>query len=318
MTCRRILAVLDEPADHGEGPMDVADGHHVGQLVVDLIARSAEERADRGVVHRVAAEHRCLVEQRQGVPRGPFRLSRDGVGGHRVERDALRLGDRAQVGGEILHGESPEVVPLATPDDGGRHLVGLGGGEHEADPRRRLLEQLQERIERLARQTLCLIDDVDLLPARHGCRGRLLAQVPCIIHTAVGSRVDLDDVDVRALADGDALDARVAGFGGGCPLAVHHLGQDPRGGGLAGSPRPAEQERVMETPLTDRPRQRPDHMVLADEVGRRLRSVPPVEGLMRHDVGRHGDGLRLWVLHLVLRHASSRPHEMAVHPPSTP
>ncbi len=66
---------------------------------------------------------------------------------------------------------------------------------------RRLLEQLQQRVERLARQPLRLVEDVDLLAA-HGRRGgRALAQLAGVVHAAVRGGVDLDHVEVRALAD---------------------------------------------------------------------------------------------------------------------
>ena len=47
-----VLAVLDEPPDHLERAADVADGDDVGELVLDLGARRAEQRPDRVVVDR--------------------------------------------------------------------------------------------------------------------------------------------------------------------------------------------------------------------------------------------------------------------------
>ena len=144
------------------------------------------------------------------------------------------------------------------PDDRGRHLVRLGGGQHEPHARRRFLEDLQQGVERLAGEPLRLVDDVDLLAALHGRGGRLLPQLARVLDAAVAGGVDLDDVQVRAFTDRDALGTHAARLGRGALLAVDHLGQDASGGGLARPPGPAEQERVVQAPLADGAGQRAD------------------------------------------------------------
>ena len=74
-------------------------------------------------------------------------------------------------------------------------------------PDRRLLEHLQQRVERLAREPLRLVDDVDLLATHRRSGGGAFAELARVLDTAVRGRVDLDDVQVLALADGDALRA---------------------------------------------------------------------------------------------------------------
>ena len=110
-----------------------------------------------------------------------------------------------------------EVEALAPADDRGRHLVRLGGGQHEPHAGRRLLEDLQQGVERLAGEPLRLVDDVDLLAALHRRGGRLLAEFARVLDAAVGGGVDLDDVEVRALADRDALGAHAARLGRRAP-----------------------------------------------------------------------------------------------------
>ena len=83
-----------------------------------------------------------------------------------------------------------------------------------------------------------------------------------------------------AVADRDALVAHAARLGGGTLLAVDHLGEDPRGGGLAGSARAAEEERVREAVLADRAGEGADHVVLPEHLLRVLRTVTPVERLV--------------------------------------
>ena len=214
--------------------------------------------------------------------------------------------------GERLQREPPEVEPLAPADDRGRHLVRLGGGQHEPHAGRRLLEDLQQRVERLAGQALRLVDDVDLLATLHRRGGRLLAQLAGVLDPAVAGRVDLDDVEVRALADRDALRAHAARLGRGPLLAVDHLGEDARGRGLARAPRPAEQERVVQAALADRAGERADHVVLPEHLlrasaagtagtGPGAASRPP-----RARLRCHGPPTR-----------TPEDEKVAVHPPST-
>ena len=100
-----------------------------------------------------------------------------------------------------------------------------------------------------------------------------------------------------------------AGFGGRALLAVDHLGQDPGGRGLPGPPGAAEQERVRQPALANRPGQRPDHVVLPEDLVRALGAVLPVERLVlssaninpRSSVARKPPGEVV----------------VAVHPPST-
>ena len=72
------------------------------------------------------------------------------------------------------------------------------------------LEDLQQGVERLARQALRLVDDVDLLATLHRRRRRLLAKLARVFDAAVAGGVDLDDVEVGAVAYREALRAGAA------------------------------------------------------------------------------------------------------------
>ena len=156
--------------------------------------------------------------------------------------------------------------------------MGLGGRQDEPNAWRRLLEDLQQRVEGLPREPLGLVDDVDLLPP-HGRRGGgPFPQLSRVVDASVRGRVDLHHVQVRAVADADALLAHPAWFGRRAAFAVHHPGQDPGGRGLSGSPRPAEKEGVRQAPFTDGSHQRADDVLLPDDLVGRLRPVLPIEG----------------------------------------
>jgi hypothetical protein len=168
----------------------------------------------------------------------------------------------------LVGGDPSKIEPLASAHDGLRHLVRLGGGQHEPHAGRRLLEHLEQRVERLAGEPLGLVDDVDLLPSHRRGGGCTLAKVAGIVDAAVRRGVDLHDIEVPPFPDRHALRTGPARLGGGAAFAVDHLGQDPGRGGLAGPPRPAEQERMRQPVLAHRAYQRSHHVVLAHHVVR--------------------------------------------------
>src|SRR5205085_6339860 len=129
--------------------------------------------------------------------------------------------------------------------------------------------------ERLAGKPLRLVDDVDLLASLHGSRRRLLPEVARVVDAAVRGRVDLHDVEVRSLADRDALLADAARLRSRALLAVDHLGEDPSRGGLSGSARAGEEEGVGKAILGHRSHQGADDVLLAEDLLRTLWPVLP-------------------------------------------
>ena len=164
----------------------------------------------------------------------------------------------------------------------GSTFSGLGGGEHELHVRRRLLERLEQRVERRRGEHVHLVDDVDL-ELRRGRRVHTgLAQLTHLIDAVVAGAVDLQHVDRAALGDLVALrivigkiDLRPVG-------AVEALGKNPRQGRLAGSPWPAEQIGVRDSLTTDGVGQRLADVILADDIAEALRTVFPGYDLVRH------------------------------------
>ena len=123
--------------------------HHVDDLEEQVVLDDAQdvERLLQG--DRAAGIGGQLVEDADGVAEAaPGR-----PGDHRERRlghlDALPRGDAREHAHHLADGRPAEVEALAARQDGGRHLVRLGGGEDEDDVRRRLLEGLQQRVEGL-------------------------------------------------------------------------------------------------------------------------------------------------------------------------
>ena len=86
----------------------------------------------------------------------------------------FRSADAAQMGDQLVGLDAAQVEALAAGQDGDRNLADLGGGEDELRVRRRLLQRLQEGVERLLGEHVDLVDDVDLVARRDransGCR----------------------------------------------------------------------------------------------------------------------------------------------------
>ena len=64
---------------------------------------------------------------------------------------------------------------MRTRADGGQHLLRLGGGEHEDQVFRWLLDDLQERVEAGGRHHVRFVDDEDAIPRLRGSEEGLIA-----------------------------------------------------------------------------------------------------------------------------------------------
>jgi hypothetical protein len=137
-------------------------------------------------------------------------------------------------------GQQVELQVLGATADGVADLLRIGGGQHEHHVRRWLLERLEQcRLGGLG-QHVHLVEDVHLVAARRAER-RLLDEVAHGVDTVVAGGVELVDVVAGAGLDGETRRAGATRLAVDGVLAVEHLGQDARRGGLAGAARTAEQ-----------------------------------------------------------------------------
>ncbi len=176
--------------------------------------------------------------------------------------------------------------------------------------RRRFLKCLEQGIESIARQHVNFVDDVDLVARRNGGIAHRLDDLAHIVDAGVAGGVHLDHVDMAAFGDRDAGLAHAAGIDRRAALpvrsdAVERLGDQPRGGGLADPAHAGHQEGMGQPLARDRIGQRPDHRILADQLGKGLRSV----FARQHAVGLRGSGSmhRRWRLALEQQQASLPP-----------
>ena len=236
-------------------------------------------RGQELVEHRFGVAHAAGGEPGDEVDGG--RLGLAPVGGQDAGELALDLGDR----------QTPDIESLEPRQDGRREARRLGRGEHEVHEVGRLLERLQERVPGVLRDLVRLVEDVDLAPELAGRVRQSLAQVADGVDAAVAGRVDLDQVEGRALPDRDARRARVAGVAVLEVRAVDRLGEDPGERGLARPARPDEQDGVADPIRADGVAQRLDDRFLADDLAERLGAPAAIERLVRD--GRGHDLLKL-------------------------
>ena len=178
----------------GQGPARVALAQRVDQLV------------DHRHVVVDGAGRRHLVERRQRVAGRARALAHGQVDGLEGHAEAGGLVDVAQVLGEHVGAEEPELEVLGAAADRGQHLLRVGGGQHEHDVAGRLLERLQQGVGRRRRQHVDLVDDVHLPPPGRA-EGGPGHQVAHGVDAVVGRGVELVHVERRALLH---LDARLA------------------------------------------------------------------------------------------------------------
>ncbi len=184
--------------------------------------------------------------------------------------------------GHLLRPQQGELKDLATTADRLDDLVGLGGGEHPGHMVRRLFERLQQRVLRLAREHVDLVEDVDLGPARVA-QIDLAQQIAHVLDLVVGGRVEFVEIERSALLDRLAAFTRTARLAVGAEVfAVERLGQHSGRCGLAGATRAVEQIGVPDLGLHDGVLQRRDDVALAADLAEPLWSVATVERLVGH------------------------------------
>ena len=145
---------------------------------------------------------------------------------------------------------------------------------------RRLLERLEQGVERLHREHVDLVDDVDLVaPARRGKRHAVDDLLADVVHARARRGVQLVDVGVLACGDGLALLAGAVGLGRGPVLAQKGLSQHTGRGRLARATRAAEEVGVRHATLGQGVVQRGHDVLLAHHVGEDLRSILAVQRL---------------------------------------
>ena len=153
----------------------------------------------------------------------------------------------------------------------------IGRAEDEDEVRRRLLDELQQRVPRGVGELVRLVEDVDLVAAlrpaagRPGRGSRGCRRCPAATRRPSRRR----RATCRRRSPGRRGMCRRAWSS--ALRAVEALREDARHRGLPGPARPGEEIRLAHGVAGDRVAQRPHNRLLPDDVRERLRTVFPVE-----------------------------------------
>ena len=236
----QIHAALAQPGHFGQGLGGVlphrraADGKEIA-FVGDA------GHLPHGIQIHLIGDAGAGVQNGQGVPQSAVGQPGDQLGSLAGKADLFLSGHLFQPGGDVGGLDAAEIIPLAAGEDGGGHLVDLGGGQNKDDVRRRLLHDLQQGVEGRDGEHVHLVDDIHLVLADAGGIGGLVPQIPDTVHAVVGGGVDLHHVQDGAVVHPPADLALAAGISLLAVGTVHRLGKDLGAGGLAGSPGAGEQ-----------------------------------------------------------------------------
>ena len=278
--CVEQLVHADERAG------DVFGGDRVEDREPQVERRAAERGLHRGRVERAAADGERLVEQRQGVAGRPAarRATRSSTSASASTPSRPRMSTRWPVScsadssvnskcwvrdrmvGSTFCGSV--VASTNTTCAGGSSSV------------------FSSVFDAAGREHVDLVDDVHLAP-----RGRAEAEVHALdevahrVDAVVRRRVELDEVVEGAVGDRDAVLALAARLAVGAEVeAVQRLGEDARGGRLAGAARAGEEVGVADAVLGDRVAQRGGDVVLADQLARSVAGGTSGTGWPRPDL----------------------------------
>ena len=272
-----ILALVGELLDEGERTGGVAVDDEVAEPKQGLLLDGSEQLEHGLHGHLPLGGGGELVERRDRVAEAPTRRARDERERGLRRLDPLALGDALQVADDLGQARTREHERLAARANGAHHLLELGRAEDEDEVRRRLLDQLQQRVERRVRELVRLVEDVDLVAPLDGLQDDALADLADVVDPALRGRVHLDDVERGAGGDREAGVARPVGIGRRALDAVERLGEDARERGLAGPARAREEVSLPHVAGRDRVLESPHDRLLSDHVVESLRSVFAVE-----------------------------------------
>ena len=170
----------------------------------------------------------------------------------------------------------------AAREDSHRQLLRIGGSQQELDVGWRLFEGFQQGVERVRRQHVHFVDQVDLeAPAAWGVL-HVVEQLTGVFDLGAAGGIDFDQVDKTTFIDLLADRAHTAGRGADAGFAVQALGDDPRNGGLAHPTGTGKQIGVVQPLAVERVDQGLEHMGLADHFAERARTPFTCKNLITH------------------------------------
>ena len=246
----------------------------VHKIETVVIVKHIEVLQNLLVLHIGPAERHRLVEDRKCVTHSPVGFLRYHVQGLIVNIHTLLPRYHPEVADDVRHRDPVEIVGLTTRKDRRQNLMLLSRRKNEYGVCRRLLQRLEEGVERRRGEHMHLVYDVNAVLSHLRRNLHLVHQVLDVIHTVVGRGVQFVNTIGPPLLEGPAgltLTARLhirRRIG-----AVDGLCEYPGRGRLPHSARPAEQVGVRQFPPDDGVLQGLGDVVLTDKGLERVRTI---------------------------------------------
>ena len=213
-----------------------------------------------------------LIKERKRVAHGAFGGARDQRERCGLDLDYFLGRDPFEMLDEQAGVDAPQIEALAARQDGDRDLADFGGGKNELGVRRRLFQRLEQRVERLRREHVHFVEDVDLVARPHRRVADRVVDLAHVVDAVMRGGVHLDHVDMPALHDRLAVHAddrhldRRARYRTIGQLVVERARQDAGRGGLADAAHAGEDPGLRDAAGLERVRDGAHHGVLADQV----------------------------------------------------
>ena len=151
--------------------------------------------------------------------------------------------------------------------------------------RRRLLEGLQQRVERMRREHVHFVDQVHLVAPPRRCVLHVVEQLTCVIDLGARGRVHLYQIHEPPFVDFPTSAAFAAGRRRYARFAVQGFGEDARDRRLADPARPGKQKRMVHATRLERVDERPHDVLLSGELTEIARPPFASESEVGHEEG---------------------------------
>ena len=281
----QVVPRFDETAGQIEDALGRLGRDRLRHIEDRIAPHQAQHRGHVAGAGRVSREGDHLIERALGVAHAAVGGAGDEREARLVDGDLLRLDDGPKLLGDRGGADGAELEDLRPRENRVGNLVEQGRRHDEDHVRRRLLDGLQQGVERAGRELVHLVDDEDLVAVAHRDdrqpRDDHLANV---VDLGVGGGVDLEHVDVAALGDLAAGVAFAARVGRRSLDAVQGPGENARRRRLADAARPREHEGLGDPLAGDGVAQGLGDAALADDVIEPLRPPLAGENLIGHSV----------------------------------
>ena len=119
----------------------------------------------------------------------------------RLEYDLLFSGNELQMLRDQIRRNPVQIETLTPAENCRQHLLGLGRGEDEFYVLGRLLERLEERVERLRSEHVHFVDHVDFVLSLDRRITNVVAQLAHLFDAVIARAVDLKHIKTVAARD---------------------------------------------------------------------------------------------------------------------